>query len=101
MNTKFANATTSTAFTLNLSRWQVAGLWCIHDGCPLSDVDTRTLNSLMGKGLVEVVKVPKPVGKYNFTYQRFKLTDTGMLVFELCKHAGLIDKKIAQPERMI
>ena len=88
----FTRATTSHAFVLTLSRYQVAGLVCLRDRVSYDHVHQGTLNSLMNKGLIEQFEYSVgPKASDGFISFSYRLTEIGKLVVKLCEYAGLAD----------
>ncbi len=87
MNTKFAGHVTSTAFSLSLSRTSIAYLEYYVTGNydVVQDINWPGWQALERRGLIVINRDEKGLG----TGDRC-VTKAGMLVFELCKEAGLI-----------
>lgn len=85
MNTRFSDYTTSGAFTLGLTRNQVAALAMLQDGTPLYMAHSAAA-ALERKGLAEAVPNPtadQPEG------MEFRATFAGLLTANLAREAGL------------
>ena len=102
INAKLARAVTQVAFSLTLSRYQVAALACIH-AKQYRDCNQGSLNALLSRGLIEEKAVPLAglsptdgVKTYGFYSLSYELTEAGKRVYELCQMAGLIDISVKE-----
>ena len=87
MNAKFTNHVTSTAFSLSLSRTSIAYLEYYVTGnySVVQDINWPGWQALERRGLIIIHRDERGIGTGNR-----EITKAGMLVFELCKEAGLI-----------